>query len=187
MASINEVKSGNVIKYNKDNYAVDNVEFRKPGKGGAFYQLKLRNLLTGSKAEHKFRSGETVEIVRIERHAYQYLYKDGEAYAFMNNDTYDQVTLQKEMVGDQYLYMKENDNVSMMFEGEKILSVEIPAHVNLAIAHTEPGVKGDTATNVMKPATLETGAKVSVPLFINEGDKIRVDTSLGTYIERVKS
>lgn len=186
MGSTNDLRNGAVIKYNNQNYVCDNVEFRKPGKGGAFYQVKLRNLLTGSKAENKFRSGESIEFVRIEKHPYQYLYKDGESFVFMNNENYDQVTLPPSMVGEQDQFMKENDDVMLMFEGEEVLSVEIPQHVNLRVSHTEPGVRGDTATNVTKPATLETGATINVPIFINEGDLLRVDTGTKTYIERIK-
>jgi elongation factor P len=186
MGSTNDLKNGSVIKYNNDNYLVENVEFRKPGKGGAFYQVKLRNLLKGNKTENKFRSGESIEFVRIENRPYQYLYQDGDMYVFMNNETYDQISLPQEMVGDQKLWLRENDDVTIMFEGEIALAVQIQQHLNLTITHTEPGLKGDTATNASKPATVETGAEISVPLFINEGDKVRVDTSTGSYIERVK-
>ena len=186
MGSTNDLKNGSVIKYNNQNYVCDKVEFRKPGKGGAFYQVKLRNLITGSKAENKFRSGESIEFVRIERHPFQYLYKDGDDFVFMNNETYDQITCPPSMLGDQYLFMKENEDVSLMFEGEEVLAVEIPKHVNLVVTETEPGIRGDTATNVTKPATLETGATLNVPIFINEGDILRVDTETSTYIERIK-
>jgi elongation factor P len=186
MGSTNDLRVGAVIKYNNDNYIVETCEFRKPGKGGAFFQVKLRNLITGNKAENKFRSGESIDFVRIERHPYQYLYKDGNFFVFMNNETYEQVTLPESMVGDQEEFMKENADVSIMFEGEKALAVEIPLHVNLEVTQTEPGLRGDTATNVTKPATLETGAVINVPIFINEGDRIRVDTQTRTYIERLK-
>jgi len=187
MGSTSDLKNGGVIKYNNENYVLTNVEFRKPGKGGAFFQVKMRNLLTGKVAEHKYRSGESVQTVRIEKRPYQYLYKDGSMFVFMNNENYDQIHVASEMVGEQYKYMKENDDASLLFEGDTVLAVEIPQHVNLIITETEPGVRGDTATNVTKPAKLETGASVNVPLFINEGDKIRIDTQTGSYIERVKS
>lgn len=186
MGSTSDLRNGAVIKYNNDNYYVENVEFRKPGKGGAFFQVKLRNLLKGNKTEHKFRSGESIDFVRIETHPYQYLYQDGDMYVFMNNETYDQISLAKEMVGEQSQWLRENDDVSIMFEGETPLTVQIQQHLNLEITHTEPGLKGDTATNASKPATLETGVEIQVPLFINEGDKVRVDTTTATYIERVK-
>jgi len=187
MGSTSDLKNGAVIKYNNDNYVLTNVEFRKPGKGGAFFQVKMRNLLSGKVAENKFRSGESVEMVRIERRPYQYLYKDGNMFVFMNNETYEQINVPAEMIGDQHIYMKENDDVSLLFEGDEVLTAEIAQHVNLEVVETEPGVRGDTATNVTKPAKLETGATVNVPIFINEGDKIRVDTQSGSYIERVKS
>ena len=186
MGSTNDLRVGAVIKYNNDNYIVETCEFRKPGKGGAFFQIKLRNLITGNKAENKFRSGESIDFVRIEKHPYQFLYKDGEFFVFMNNDTFEQVTLAPGMVGDQELFMKENEEVSISFEGEKALAVEIPLHVNLVVIETEPGLRGDTATNVSKPAKVETGATISVPIFVNEGDKIRIDTSTSSYIERIK-
>lgn len=186
MGSTNDLRVGAVIKYNNDNYIVETCEFRKPGKGGAFFQVKLRNLITGNKAENKFRSGESIDFVRIEKRPYQYLYKDGSFFVFMNNETYEQVTLPGSMVGDQEEFMKENEDVYIMFEGEKSLAVEIAQHVNLTVTHTEPGLRGDTATNVTKPATLETGAIINVPIFINEGDRIRVDTQSRSYIERLK-
>lgn len=186
MGSTNDLRVGAVIKYNNDNYIVETCEFRKPGKGGAFFQVKLRNLITGNKAENKFRSGESIDFVRIEKHPYQYLYKEGEFFVFMNSETYEQVTLAPGMVGDQELFMKENEEVAISFEGEKALAVEIPLHVNLLVTETEPGLRGDTATNVTKPAKVETGATISVPIFVNEGDKIRIDTSTSSYIERIK-
>ncbi len=186
MGSTNDLRVGAVIKYNNDNYIVETCEFRKPGKGGAFFQVKLKNLITGNKAENKFRSGESIDFVRIEKHPYQYLYRDGDFFVFMNNESYEQVSLPNTMVGDQELYMKENEEVSISFEGEKALAVEIPLHVNLLVVETEPGLRGDTATNVSKPAKLETGASISVPIFVNEGDKIRIDTNTHSYIERIK-
>lgn len=186
MGSTSDLRNGAVIKYKNENFYIENVEFRKPGKGGAFFQVKLRNLLKGNKTEHKFRSGESIDFVRIETHPYQYLYQDGDMYVFMHTETFEQISLPQEMVGDQTKWLRENDNVSIMFEGEQALAVEIQQHLNLEVSHTEPGLKGDTATNATKPATLETGVEVQVPLFINDGDKIRVDTATGTYIERVK-
>jgi elongation factor P len=123
--------------------------------------------------------------VRIETRPYQYLYQDGDMFNFMNVENYEQIALPDTMIGDQSKWMKENDNVNIMFEGEEALTVKIAQHINVEITHTEPGLKGDTATNASKPATVETGAEISVPLFINEGDMVRVDTETGTYIERV--
>lgn len=185
MGNTGDLRSGAVIKFKNDNYLVESVEFRKPGKGGAFFQVKLRNLLKGNKTEHKFRSGESVDLVRIETHPYQYLYEDGDMFVFMHNETYDQINLSKDMVGDQAQWLRPNDNVNIMFEGETALTVQIQQHLNLEVSHTEPGLKGDTATNATKPATLETGVEIQVPLFINEGDTVRVDTANASYIERV--
>lgn len=186
MGDTGDLYKGGYMRYEGDICYIVDVEFRKPGKGGAFYKVKLRNIDTGKQKEHTFNSGASLEMVRIEKRPYQYLYQDGEMYIFMNNDTYEQIPIHKDMVGDQSLYLKENDNAELAFEDDKVLSVEVAQHVNLEVVHTEPGIKGDTATNATKPAKLETGAEVQVPLFINEGDKIRVDTTTNSYIERVK-
>ena len=146
----------------------------------------MRNIKTGKIAEHRFRSGETLEFVRVERHPYQYLYDDGQMLHFMDQNTYEQIPVEREKIGDEFKFLKENGEVQIAFEGDEVLSVELPMHVNLLITHSEPGVRGDTATNVTKPATLESGAVINVPIFINEGDVVRVDTRTGDYIERVK-
>jgi elongation factor P len=147
----------------------------------------MRNIKTGKIAENRFRSGESVEFVRVEKRKYQYLYPDGEILFMMNNDTYEQIPVDKVLVGDAFKFLRENDEVFVSFEGDIVLAVELPQHVNLTIAHTEPGFKWDTASsNVTKPATLDSGAEIQVPLFINEGDTVRIDTTTGSYIERVK-
>jgi elongation factor P len=186
MGSANDLRRGAIVKYNGENCVVVDTQHIKPGKGGAFYQTKMRNIRTGKVAENRFRADESVEFVRVERHEYQFLYKDGENYIFMNNENFDQIPVHETMLGEEVRFLKENENVSLLFEGDIILDVEVPAHVNLRITQTEPGFRGDTATNVTKPATLETGAEVQVPIFINEGDLIRLNTSDGSYIERVK-
>lgn len=186
MANTSDLRTGAVIKYNGENCYITDVEFRKPGKGGAFFQVKMRNLRTGNTAEHKYNSGESIELVRIETRPFQYLYKDGPHLYFMDQETYDQIPVEETAVGDEFRFMKENETVNLQFEGEEVLSVDVPQHVNLRVTYTEPGFKGDTATNVKKPATLETGAEVQVPIFINENDLIRIDTRTGDYIERVK-
>jgi len=186
MGSTSDLRKGAIIKYNGENCFILDVEFRKPGKGGAFFQVKMRNIRTGSSNEHRYNSGESIDFVRVERKDYQFLYKDGNNLVFMNNETYDQVYVSDTMVGDEFRFIKENENVMLLFEGDIVLDVNVPQHVNLRVTYTEPGFKGDTATNVKKAATVETGAEVQVPIFINEGDLIRIDTGTAAYIERVK-
>jgi len=187
MANTSDLKNGAVIKYNGENCYLVDVEFRKPGKGGAFFQVKMRNLRTGKIAEHRYNSGEKIELVRIEKRPFQYLYQDGDNFIFMHTETYEQIPFPGDQIGEDFKFVKENENVQISFEGDMPLSVEVPLHVNLLITFTEPGLKGDTATNALKPATVETGAQVMVPLFINEGDMIRIDTAQGSYIQRVNN
>lgn len=186
MGSTSDLRTGAVIKYEGENCLVLDSEFRKPGKGGAFFKVKMRNLKTGKLKEHTYNSGESIDFVRIEKHDYQYLYKEDNNYIFMNMENYEQIPVSAEMVGDQADFMKENQDVMLSFEGTVCLSVEVPQHVNLRVVQTEPGLRGDTATNVTKPAVLETGATINVPIFVNEEDLIRVDTQKRSYIERVK-
>ncbi|MEY3965556.1 MAG: hypothetical protein RL263_725, partial [Bacteroidota bacterium] len=140
----------------------------------------------GKLAENRFRSGESVEIVRVETHELQYLYEEGDAYVCMNNDTYDQIPVAKHLFGEGAKFMKEGDTIKIAFEGETPISAEPPTYAVLEITYTEPGVKGDTATNTLKQATVEGGATVMVPLFVDTGEKIRIDTRNGSYMERVK-
>ncbi|MDA3843224.1 MAG: elongation factor P [Candidatus Kapabacteria bacterium] len=183
--STSDLRNGAILKYNNVLCTVLDYEHRTPGKGPASYQAKLRNLQTGKLIEARFRSGESIDFVRVERHPYEYLYKDGEDYIFMDMNNFDQIPLNSEMVGDEMKLIKENQQVDLLFVDENVLSCEVPAAVTLRITHTEPGFKGDTATNVMKPATVETGATVQVPLFINEGDLIKINTKTASYSERV--
>jgi elongation factor P len=147
----------------------------------------MRVIKTGKLREERFRSGETIEFVRVETRNFQYLYKDGDMFMFMDSDTYDQIPVVTEIVGESAKFMKEGLEVQIARdEADNVVQVTMPQHVALRVMHTEPGVRGDTATNVLKPATVETGASVGVPLFVNEGDLIRVDTSTGDYMDRVK-
>jgi len=152
----------------------------------AFYQVKLRVLRTGKLLENRYRSGETIEFVRVEKRDFQYLYRDGDSYVFMNTSNYDQIPVDSIIVGNAAKLMKENQEVQLTFDEVSVLNVELPSHVQLRVVHTEPGVRGDTATNVLKPATVETGTIIQVPIFVNEGDLLRIDTRTGEYIERVK-
>lgn len=184
--STSDLRPGAVIIYNGEMNVVLESEHRTPGNLRAFYQVKMRNMKTGKLNENRFRSGESIEFIRVERRDYQYLYKDGNTLHFMEPDTYDQIAADAELLGNSINFLKENQVVQLSFVNDAVISAELPSHVNLQITFTEPGLKGDTATNVLKPATVETGANVNVPLFINEGDMVRIDTRSGAYVERVK-
>ena len=187
MASTSDIKKGLCIKYNNDTYKIIEFQHVKPGKGPAFVRTKLKSLTSGKVIDNTFSAGHKIEEVRVETRKYQYLYKEGDTYHFMNNSDYNQIQLQKEILDAPDL-MKEGEIVTVIVrtDDEMPLAVEMPASVVLEVTHTEPGVKGNTATNATKPATVETGARVNVPLFINEGDKIKIETEKGTYQERVK-
>ena len=173
--------------YSDEPYIIIEFQHVKPGKGGAFVRSTLRNLRTGRVLENTFRSGEKVEVERVERRKYQYLYSDGDSLICMDNETYDQIHIQKDLFSDGVKFLKESEEVEVLLNGSEIISVEIPIFINLKVVETEPGFKGDTATGAVKTAKLETGADISVPLFINEGDVLKVDTRTGGYSERVKT
>jgi elongation factor P len=187
MASTSDIRKGLCIRYNHDIYKIIEFLHVKPGKGPAFVRTKLKSISTGKVLENTFSAGHKIEDVRIETRTYQFLYSEGETYHFMNTDDYNQITLQENALDAPGL-LKEGEVVTILFNTEDSmpLSVEMPASVILEVIHAEPGVKGNTATNATKPATVETGARVNVPLFINEGDKIKIDTEKGNYMERVK-
>lgn len=186
MANTADIRNGLCIKYNNDLYTVVEFQHVKPGKGPAFVRTKLKNITTGKVLDNTFSGGHKIEPVRIERRKYQYLYKDDSGYHFMNLETYEQTFIQEHIINAPQ-FLKEGDNVEIVFhaEEERPLMAELPQHVTLQVTYTEPGIKGDTATNTMKPATLETGAEVRVPLFLNEGEKIRINTNDGSYMDRV--
>ncbi len=186
MADTSDLRNGLIIKYKNDLYTVVEFQHVKPGKGGAFVRTTLKNLKTGRVLENTFRSGEGIDTVRVERRKFQYLYGEGESLVCMDNETYDQIYISRELFGDQVDYLKESTEIEILMNGDDIITVEIPSHVVLQIIETEPGFRGDTATNAMKPAKLETGAMVNVPLFVNQNDFIKVDTRSGSYVERVK-
>lgn len=176
------------MRFNGELVQVTEYEHRTPGNLRAFYQVKMRNVRNGKNLEHRFRSGESIEFVRVEVRGYQYLYLDGEMLMCMDPENYEQIPIDKALVGDAFKFLKEGMNLIISFEdGTQPIMVEPPQSVELEVTYTEPGLKGDTATNTLKPATLETGAEVRVPLFVNTGDKIKVDTRTGDYMERVKS
>ena len=187
MATTSDIRNGLCIRYNHDIFKIIEFLHVKPGKGPAFVRTKLKSVTTGKVIDNTFSAGHKIEEVRVETHKFQYLYNDGDTFHFMNTADYSQIELQKSVLDAPGL-MKEGEVVTVLIntEDSSPLSVEMPASVILEVTHTEPGVKGNTATNATKPATVETGATVNVPLFINEGDKIKVETEKGTYKERIK-
>ncbi len=185
MFSTSDFRKGLKIEFEGKPYVIVDFQHVKPGKGGAFVRTKIKNLSTGQVLDKTFRAGEKVDRPDLEERAMQYLYQEGANYCMMDNETFDQVFLSKEQMGEAIEYLKENTNVKVLFFNEKPIALELPNFVELKIEKTEPGVRGDTASGGTKPATLETGATVQVPLFIGEGEVIRVDTRTGAYIERV--
>ena len=188
MANTSDIKNGLCLNYNNDIYTVVEFLHVKPGKGNAFVRTKLKSLTSGKVVEITFPSGHKIDDVRVERRKFQYLYNDESGYNFMNIETYDQVTLNEAML-DRPDFLKEGSEIEILFHAEKDmpLTADMPSSIILEVTYTEPGVRGDTATNVTKPATVETGAEVKVPIFINQGDKIKIDSKTGAYLERVKS
>ncbi|WP_299216831.1 elongation factor P [uncultured Aquimarina sp.] len=187
MASTSDIRNGLCIKYNHDIFKIIEFLHVKPGKGPAFVRTKLKSVTTGKVIDNTFSAGHKIDEVRVETHKFQFLYAEGDTYHFMNTEDYNQITLEKSSLDAPGL-LKEGAVVTVIInsEDQMPLSVEMPASVILEVTSTEPGVKGNTATNATKPAVVETGAEVMVPLFINEGDKIKVETEKGTYKERIK-
>ena len=187
MATTSDFRSGMTIRIDGELWEIIEFQHVNPGNWRAFVRAKMKSLRSGKVIETRFRAGESVEAVRIETKEFQYLYHDGTSYVFMDKETYDQINIDEHLLGDSAHFLKETETVDIAFNGNDIVSVEVPITVELKIVETVPGVRGDTATGAQKPAKLETGAMVNVPLFINEGDVIRVDTRTGDYIERVKA
>jgi elongation factor P len=185
MADTSDFRNGLIMKMNGEYWTIQEFLHVKPGKGGAFVRTKIKNLLTGQVKEQTFRAGEKIDEVRVERHVYQYLYNNGDLYTMMDKNTYEQIEIPESMVSDVKGFMKENIDIDILMESGKPLTVEIPNFVELEVTETEPGVRGDTAQGASKPATLETGLVVNVPLFINEGDVLKIDTRSGKYVTRV--
>lgn len=187
MATTADIRKGLCIVYNNDTYKIIDFQHVKPGKGPAFVRTKLKSISTGRVLENTFSAGHRIDEVRVETRKYQYLYEDDNGFHFMNNDDFTQVYLNKAMI-DNAQFLKAGDEVTIMFraDDETPLSADLPQFVIMEVTYTEPGIKGDTATNATKPATTETGAEIRVPLFINEGDKVKINTEDGSYMERVK-
>ncbi len=187
MADTSDFRNGLIIKFKNDLYTITEFQHVKPGKGGAFVRSTLKNLRTGKVLDNTFRSGESIDIVRVERKKYQYLFKEAAGLVLMDNDTYEQITVPLEMFDGGDKFLKEGETVELLVDdNDQIVTLEIPIHVQLEVIETEPGFRGNTATNAVKPAKLETGASINVPLFINEGDILKVDTRTGQYMERIK-
>lgn len=180
-----DFKNGLTIEWDGGVYQVIDFQHVKPGKGAAFVRTKLKNIKSGGVVEKSFRPTEKFDAAHIERKDMQYLYADGDMYNFMDNETYEQIALSDDQVGDSLKFVKENDNVKMLSHNGEVFAIEPPLFVELEITETEPGVKGDTATGATKPATVETGATVLVPLFVGQGEKIQIDTRTGEYMKRV--
>jgi elongation factor P len=180
-----QFRNGLKIELDGEPFTIVFFQHVKPGKGGAFVRTKVRNLKSGRMLERRFRAGERVELADVEERKMQYLYQDGEQLVFMDTESYEQIPFRTEQVGDARKFLKENLEVDVVFWRGQPINVELPAFITATITRCEPGIKGDTASNVTKPATLETGAIVQVPLFVKEGEAIRVDTRSGEYVERV--
>lgn len=187
MATTADIKNGMCLDLDGQYYFIVEFLHVKPGKGPAFVRTKLKNVVNGKVIDKTFNAGVRIEDVRIERRPYQYLYKDEMGYNFMNVEDYEQITIKEDLING-VAYMKESDIIEVVVhaESETVLYADMPTHVVLEVTYTEPGLKGDTATNTLKPATVETGAEVRVPLFINVGEKVKIDTRDGSYVERVK-
>jgi len=184
MATTAEFKNGLTLELDGEVFQIVEFQHVKPGKGGAFVRTRLRNLRVGTTIEKTFRAGERVEIARILRRPLQFLYHTGDDFVFMDNESFDQITLTAEQIGPQVKFLKDNLEVQVVTHEERVLGVDLPDTIEAKVVSTDPGLKGDTASGGSKPATIETGAVVTVPLFINEGDLIRVDTRSEKYIER---
>ena len=186
MAKASEIKVGNILRFNGELVTVTEVLHRTPGKGGAFYLDKFRNIKTGKIVEARLGTDEQVEICRVETNDYQYLYEEGDNMVIMDNTTYDQFSIPKALFGPAVKFLKEGMSVIVSFESEEPIMAQAPNFVELEITYTEHAVKGDTSSGALKMATTENEVEIRVPLFVNQGDKIKVDTRTGEYVERVK-
>jgi len=187
MANTSEIRNGLTLRHSNDIWSVVEFLHVKPGKGPAFVRTKLKSLTSGKVVDNTWPSSHKIDIVRVERRVFQYLYNDDMGFHFMNNETYEQTTIPEHLIEYPKL-LKEGSNMDILFDAQEDvpLTMEMPQFIILEVTYTEPGAKGDTATNAMKPATVETGAEIKVPLFINEGDKIKIDTASASYLERVR-
>lgn len=186
MAKASDIRNGSVLRFNGELVQVEEFIHRTPGNLRAFYQARMRNVKTGKLVEYRFRTDEEVDIARVETNDYQYLYEDGNDLVVMDNTTYEQFNVPKFLFGNGVKFLKEGVNVIVAFESGEPITAKVPSSAELEITYTEPAVAGNTSNGAMKNATVETGAEIKVPLFINLGDKVKVDTTTGAYVERVK-
>ena len=187
MANTSDIRNGLCINFNNDVYSIVEFQHVKPGKGNAFVRTKLKSMTNGKVVDYTFPAGHKIDVVRVERRKFQFLYSDDMGFHFMDNESYEQISIEESMIANPSL-IKAGSAIEILFHAaEEIpLSVEMPQYVILQVTYTEPGVRGDTATNATKPATVETGAEIKVPLFINEGDFVKIDSKTSSYVERVK-
>ena len=186
MATTADIRNGAVILHKSKRMKVIEFQHVKPGKGGAFVRTKLKDIQTGKIIDETFNSGHKLEFIRVEAKGMQFLYLDNDSFIFMDNDTYDQLTVANDSLVNVKNFLTAGLNVDLLFDGNEVLDIRLPSHVVLEVTETEPGFKGNTATGATKPAIAETGYTINVPLFINEGDKLRIDTRTGDYVERSK-
>ncbi len=186
MADTGDIGVGSIIRFNGELVQIMEYQHRTPGNLRAFYQAKMRNLKNGKQTENRFRSGESVEVVRVEFRMMQFIYTEGDFAVVMDNTTFEQVHIPLLMFGDSGRFLKEGMEVKISFEGDEAILAEAPTFIEAQITYTEPGLKGDTATNTLKNATIDTGTEIRVPLFANEGDWVKIDTRTGEYVERIK-
>jgi len=187
VATTSNIKNNAVIFFKSKRMKVIEFQHVKPGKGGAFVRTKLKDIKTGKIIDHTFNAGAKLEFIRVEAKEMQFLYIDGENYVFMDNDNYEQLMIDKNIVGDSSRFLIGGMNLDIIFDNKEVLDIRIPSHVILKVIKTEPGFKGNTATGATKPATVETGYEINVPLFIEENEFIRIDTRSGNYVERAKN
>ena len=186
MAKASEIKTGNILRYNGELVVVEEITHRTPGKGGAFYIGKFRNIKSQKTVEARLGTDEQVEICRVETNDYQYLYEDGDYYVVMDNNSFEQFNIPKALFGDAARFLLEGMNVMISMESEEPIMAQAPSFVELEVIYSEPAVKGDTSTNALKSATVGNNIEIKVPMFVNQGDKVKVDTRTGSYVERVK-
>jgi len=186
MAKASEIKTGNILRFNGELVTVSEIVHRTPGKGGAFYLGKFRNIKTGKIVDARLGTDEQVEICRVETNDYQYLYEEGEYFVVMDNVTFDQFNIPKALFGPSARFLKEGMDVIVSFESEEPIMAQAPNFVELEITYSEPAVKGDTSSGALKSVTTENGVELKVPLFVHQGDRVKVDTRTGEYVERVK-
>tara|TARA_B110000444_G_scaffold225124_1_gene228776 strand:+ start:85 stop:648 length:564 start_codon:yes stop_codon:yes gene_type:complete len=186
MSTTSDIKNGSIVRFKNARMKIVEFQHVKPGKGPAFVRTKLKDIKSGKVIDQTFNAGVKLEFIKVTSSQFQYLYKDANSYVFMHNQTFNQVEVSELLMQDTHQYIKEGDNLDLVFDGDEIINMNLPAKVILAVAQTDPGHRGNTATNASKPAKMETGLEIQVPLFINEGDLLRIDTKSGTYSERVK-